>query len=234
MAIDVTDATFQTEVLDRSQQVPVVVDLWAPWCGPCRTLGPILEKVIDETGGQVVMVKVNVDENPGISQAFQVQSIPLVVALKDGQPVNGFLGAQPEQAVREFVGQLLPSAAESELASLVAAGDPASLLHALEIDPGNEQAIVKLAELMVAEGQGEQALELLARIPESPETRRVAAMARVGAAPTDDYDEQLNGLLGSVKHDDEARQRFIDILELMGPEDPRTALYRKRLTAQLF
>ena len=75
---------------------PVVVDLWAPWCGPCRTLGPILEKVIDETDGKVEMVKVNIDENPAISQAFGVQSIPLVVALKDGQPVDGFLGAQPE------------------------------------------------------------------------------------------------------------------------------------------
>lgn len=234
MAIDVTDATFQTEVLDRSQQVPVVVDLWAPWCGPCRTLGPILEKVIDETGGEVVMVKVNVDENPGISQAFQVQSIPLVVALKDGQPVNGFLGAQPEETVRDFVAQLLPSPAESQLASLIAAGDANSLLQALEIDPGNEEAIVKLAELMVADGNGEQALELLARIPESHETRRVAAMARIGSTPSDDYDEQLTGLLGSVKHDDEARQRYIDILELMGPDDPRTAQFRKRLTAQLF
>jgi len=84
MAIDVTDATFQTEVLDRSKEVTVVVDLWAPWCGPCRTLGPIIETVCDETDGQVVLTKVNIDENPGIAQAFGVQSIPLVIALRDG------------------------------------------------------------------------------------------------------------------------------------------------------
>ena len=99
-AIDVTDATFEHEVMERSAEVPVVVDLWAPWCGPCRTLGPIIEQVVDETDGKVELVKVNVDENPQISQAFGVQSIPLVVAVKDGQPIDGFLGAHPEATVR--------------------------------------------------------------------------------------------------------------------------------------
>ncbi len=99
-AIDVTDATFQTEVVDKSKEVPVVVDLWAPWCGPCKTLGPIIEKVIDETDGKVVLVKVNVDENPGLSQAFKVQSIPAVYAVKDGAVVDGFMGSYPEHAVQ--------------------------------------------------------------------------------------------------------------------------------------
>jgi putative thioredoxin len=234
MALDVTDATFETEVIERSMSVPVVIDLWAPWCGPCRTLGPILEKVVDETAGEVVMVKVNVDENPQISAAFQVQSIPLVVAIKDGQPVNGFLGAQPEAAVRQFVETLLPTEEESELAALIAAGDANSLLQALQLDPGNEPAILKLAELMVADKMYDQALELLARIPESPETRRIAAMARVGDEPQDEYDSELDTLLASVKTDEAARQRYVDILELMGPDDPRTAGYRKRLTATLF
>ncbi len=107
MSLDVTDATFQTAVLDRSSHVPVVVDLWAPWCGPCRTLGPIIEKVVDDTAGQVELVKVNIDENPGIAQAFGVQSIPLVVALVNGEPVDGFLGAQPEHMVQEFIDRLL-------------------------------------------------------------------------------------------------------------------------------
>jgi putative thioredoxin len=234
MALDVTDATFETEVIERSMSVPVVIDLWAPWCGPCRTLGPILEKVVDETAGEVVMVKVNVDENPQISAAFQVQSIPLVVAIKDGQPVNGFLGAQPEAAVRQFVETLLPTEEESELAALIAAGDANSLLQALQLDPGNEPAILKLAELMVADKMYDEALELLARIPESPETRRIAAMARVGDEPQDEYDSELDTLLASVKTDEAARQRYVDILELMGPDDPRTAGYRKRLTATLF
>src|SRR5215216_4005209 len=126
-AIDVTDATFETDVVQRSKDVPVVVDLWAPWCGPCRTLGPIIEKVIEETDGKVALVKVNVDENPQISQAFGVQSIPLVVAVKDGQPVDGFLGAHPESTVRQFIERLLPSAEEERVAKLVAAGDEDSL-----------------------------------------------------------------------------------------------------------
>ena len=123
-------------MVERSAEVPVVIDLWAPWCGPCRTLGPIIEKVIDETDGQVVLVKVNVDENPDISQAFQVQSIPLVIAVKDGQPVDGFLGAQPEPAVRDFVLGLLPTEEETAIDALIAVGDEASLRQALELDPG--------------------------------------------------------------------------------------------------
>src|SRR5215213_8692926 len=112
MAIDVTDATFQTEVIERSQDAAVVVDLWAPWCGPCRTLGPIIEKVVDATEGQVVLTKVNIDENPQIAAAFQAQSIPAVYALRDGRVVDGFIGAYPEEAVRQFVDSLRPSDAE--------------------------------------------------------------------------------------------------------------------------
>jgi putative thioredoxin len=234
MAIDVTDATFQTEVIDKSAEVPVVVDLWAPWCGPCRTLGPIIEQVVAETDGQVVLAKVNVDENPGISQAFGVQSIPAVYALKAGQPVDGFLGAYPEHEVRRFVQSLLPTEEETQLSRLLAAGDEASLRQALELEPGHEDVIVALAELLVDQGRGEEALELLERIPETERTRKVAAAARIGTAPADDYDDQLATLLDQVKTDDEARQKFVDILELMGPDDPRTADYRRQLTARLY
>ncbi len=124
---DVTDATFQTAVLDRSDEVPVVVDLWAPWCGPCTQLGPILEKVIGATDGKVELVKVDIDENPQVSQAFQVQSIPAVYALKDGAVVDSFIGAQGEDAVQAFVDGLLPSETESTIEALLAAGDEASL-----------------------------------------------------------------------------------------------------------
>ena len=192
MAIDVTDATFQTEVIDRSATTAVVLDLWAPWCGPCKTLGPILEKVVDETGGRAVLVKVDIDENPGIAQAFRVQSIPMVVGFKDGQPVDAFMGAQGEHEVREFVQRLLPTQAEDTLADLIEAGDEASLRAALEIDPGNEDAIVLLAELLVEAGESDEALALLARIPESERTRVVAAKARVGFAPDDDHDATLD------------------------------------------
>ena len=234
MTIDVTDATFEADVIERSKTTPVVVDLWAPWCGPCQTLGPIIEQVVDETDGKVVLAKVNVDENPAISQAFRVQSIPAVYALRDGQVVDGFMGAYPEQVVRQFVASLLPSEQETAIAELLAAGDEGSLRVALGMEPGNEDVIVALAELLVERGDGEEALALLARIPETERTRKVAATARLGTAPTDDHDATLTALLDRVKTDEDAKQEFLDLLELMGPDDPRTATYRRKLTARLF
>jgi putative thioredoxin len=234
MAIDVTDATFQAEVVERSMTTPVVVDLWAPWCGPCQTLGPILDKVVDETQGKTVLVKVDIDANPGIAQAFQVQSIPMVVAFEGGQPVDAFMGAQGEHEVREFVSRLLPTEAQTALQQLIAAGDETSLRTVLEIEPGNDEAVVALAELLVEQGNSTEALELLSRIPETDHTRVVAAKARLGIEPDDDYDTVLTELLDRVKTDDDARQQFVDILELMGPTDPRTAGYRRQLTARLF
>jgi putative thioredoxin len=232
--VDVTDETFEAEVIEKSKEVPVVVDLWAPWCGPCKTLGPIIEKVVESTGGKVVLTKVNVDENPAVSQAFRVQSIPAVYALKDGAVVDGFMGAYPEHAVQQFVDSLVPSEEEQTVKSLIEAGDEASLRLALSMEPTNEDAIVGLAEILVSEGSNDEALELLAKIPETDRTRKVAASARVGDEPQDAYDHELNELLAKVKVDDEARQRFVDILELMGNDDPRTADYRRRLTAQLY
>jgi putative thioredoxin len=240
-AIDVTDATFQTEVVDRSMTTPVVVDLWAEWCGPCKTLGPILEKVIDGTGGRVALAKVDIDANPGLAQAFRVQSIPAVFVAQGGKVYQGFIGAQPEQVVRQFVDSLLPTEAEDALATLVEAGDEASLRQALEIDPGHEPAIVALAELLVGSGSHaatEEALALLGRVPESAETRRVAALARIGAdaaAVVDDGAEaKLDALLGQLKDDEDARREFLDLLELLGPDDPRTAKYRRAMASRLF
>lgn len=232
--VDVTDATFGTAILDRSEAIPVVVDLWAPWCGPCRTLGPILERVIAETDGQVELAKVNVDENPEISAMFQVQGIPAVYALHKREIVSQFVGAQPEAQVRKFVDALLPTSTETALAELIHAGDEASLRKALELDPGHELAIIALAELLVGRGEHEEALALLGRIPETPEARRVAALARTEGGAIEDPAARLDALLSRVKEDEAARQEFLDVLELLGPDDPRTPGYRKALTAQLF
>src|SRR5215211_4072890 len=222
---DVTDATFEADVLQRSHDVRVLVDLWAPWCGPCRTLGPVLEDVVGATEGKVELVKVNVDENPQISTAFRVQSIPAVYALKDGKVVDGFIGAQPKPAVEKLVESLLPTEEEAEVDRLVQAGDEASLRRALELDPDHAGAVVALAELLVGDGRGDEALVLLARLPESAETRRVAALARLGSV-------EGNGAAPGA--DDGLTTRLDDVLERLGPDDPRTASYRKALTARLF
>lgn len=238
MSIEVTDATFPTEVVERSKQVPVVVDLWAEWCGPCKQLGPILEKVIDETEGQVVLTKVDVDTNRQVAGAFQVQGIPAVYALRDGKVVDHFVGAQPEANVRAFVAGLLPTEGEDAVGKLLAEGDEASLRAALELEPGHDGAVVALADLLVQRGADDdlaEALGLLERIPESAETRRVAALARVGTAvEVADVAGELDALLDQVGDDEAARQRYIDLLEVMGADDPRTADYRKQLTNRLF
>lgn len=233
--IDVTDATFQAEVIDRSHQVAVVVDLWAEWCGPCKALGPVIEDVVAEFEGKVVLAKVDVDANPGVAQAFQVQSIPAVYGLVDGKVAGNFVGAQGVDAVRSFVQGLLPGEEVSEIDRLIALGDEASLIQALTIEADHVDAVTALALLLVErddEGDTDAALKLLERIPESAETRRIAAMARTEAV--DDIEATLESLLPAVKDDEAARQRFVDLLEVLGPEDTRTALWRRRLTSALF
>jgi putative thioredoxin len=238
-AIDVTDATFEAEVIAKSAEVPVVVDLWAPWCGPCRTLGPALERVVDATGGAVALAKVDIDQNPQVAAAFRVQSIPAVFALHNGQVVDHFIGAIPEDQISAWVSRLMPQPSEAD--RLADRGDEASLRGALDLEPGHERAIVALAELLVDKATPdatEEALQLLARIPETAETRRVAALARMGGAAAvtgaDGIEAKLDALLDRVKTDDAARQEFVDLLEVMGPDDPRTAQYRRALTSRLF
>ncbi|MEY3806007.1 MAG: hypothetical protein RIR69_819 [Actinomycetota bacterium] len=234
MALDVTDATFQADVVERSVSTPVIVDFWAPWCGPCKTLTPILEKATDATNGQVVLAKVNVDENPGLSQAFGIQSIPTVVIFKGGQPVDGFAGAQPQHVIEQLVRTLLPDPTQLRVNELLTQGTEESLRDAVALAPGNEDAVCSLAEHLVRTGGAEEALTLLARLPETDRVRHIAAAARLSMNPVDNFDEELTALLERVKTDETARQEYLDILETMGPDDPRTAKFRKMLTARLF
>ncbi len=234
--IDVTDETLEAEVLNRSLTTPVVVDLWAPWCGPCKTLGPMIEAAVAATNGQVVLAKINVDENPAASQAFKVQSIPAVFAIAGGKIVDQFVGALPEEKIVAFVNGLIGPTEPTAIDLLRENGDEASLRQALELEPDNVDVIIDLAELLAGEDRGDDALELLARIPETAETRRIAAYVRSGAGLSSDVqiEERLANLLSQVKGDDDARQEFIDLLELLGPEDPRTGVWRKKLTTTLF
>ena len=235
MTLEVTDIDFEKEVLERSENTPVVVDLWAPWCGPCKSLGPILERVIEETEGKVILVKVNIDENPGVAGAFKVQSIPAVFAIHNKDVVSSFVGAQGEEAVRDFVQKLLPSEEMTELEKLINDGDELSLRKALEIETDNPAAVTSLAQLLVTrneEGDKDEAIKLLEKISETPETRRVLAIARL--ENVEDIDSELTELIERVKTDEDARDRFIDLLELLGPEDPRTSEWRQRLTSALF
>jgi putative thioredoxin len=232
--VDATDASFQIEVVEASKTTPVVVDLWAPWCEPCKSLGPIIEMVIAETQGRVKLVKVNVDENPQISAAFQVQSIPAVFAIVNGQVVDNFVGAKPEGDIRRFVAGLMPNEADV----LASSDDEESLRAALQAEPGNVLATTKLAELEIGRGNPAEALELLAKVPETPEVAHLAALARLAlndvALGDTEVTARLDTLLESAASDEADRREFLDILESIGPHDPRTAPYRKALTAKLF
>jgi putative thioredoxin len=232
---DVTDDSFQTDVIERSATVAVVVDLWAPWCGPCRTLGPIIEQAVAATDGAVELAKVNVDENPRVAATFQVQSIPAVYALRDGQVVDGFIGAQPQAAVEAFIARLAPAPSEADL--LVAKGDEASLRAALELERDHPSAVLGLARVLVGNGEPDAALELLARIPETAESRALSAEARLserGVSAGTDVATLLDALLDRVRDDETARQEYVDLLETLGPDDPRTAGYRRALASRLF
>jgi putative thioredoxin len=188
---DATTATFMKDVIEASRNVPVLVDFWAPWCGPCKQLTPILEKVVKSHNGKVKLVKVNIDENQAIAGQLRIQSIPTVYAFRDGRPLDGFQGAQPESAVKAFIERLLGEEAAMDAAEAIKAADQAleanDLQSAAEIyaallqeDPQNVAALAGLARCYLKSGDVERAEQTLGLVP--PDKRETGPVASVRAA----------------------------------------------------
>lgn len=247
--MDVTEATFQSAVLDRSHEVPVVVDFWAEWCGPCRQLTPVLERAIAARGGKVELAKVDTDQEPGLARAFGIQGIPAVKAFRDGQVASEFVGALPPQAVDRFLDGLLPSEADA----FVEAGDEASLRQALALEPTRADAALPLARLLIARGDSEEAAEILSGVPGSFAAEGLLARLRLqnretpaepdltaafAALDQGDQERALTMLIDALPQADGARDDIrrivVGVLEELGPEHPLARESRRRLAAALY
>ena len=223
---DIDQQDFAREVVQRSEEVPVVVDFWAEWCGPCKTLGPALEKVAEEYGGAFVLVKVDVDANQELASQFGIQSIPTVIAFKGGKPAAQFMGAIPETQIRQWVDGLLPTEEDrmvDRARDLVLDGDETAaeeiLRQVLESVSDHHDGATALASMLIARGETEEALILLGKLLRTFEVERLEAAARVTAAQEIDVSD-LERRLAANPDDDAARLELGQALAARGEYEP--------------